>query len=477
MSKLRARAIFTNDAECDDMNSFLHLLLYANDIDIEGLVLSSSVFHIEGDPAAGIEPYRWAGGQWMWDYLDAYEKAWPNLVVHDPSYPSPDHLRSVTCIGNVKTTGCMDEDTDGSELIRERIFADDPRPLYLLAGGGTNTIARALKRIELDWRETPEWERVYQQVCEKVIIFMIITQDDTYRDYIAGAWPDLRMLHCTSLAGIGFFFDETCCTPEHQRMTRGSWLKSHLLDKGPLPALYHTWGDDHEYPGEQWESQFGCNPEMMAGNWWGHAPHERYDMISEGDSPSFLYLIDKGLRSLEDPSYGSWGGRFVRKRDNEFNPAADYWCSATDACEPPMKPEAWQITRWAADWLSDFASRASWCVTPRYEDANHAPEVSVAEELDIAAEPGERLALHAVVTDPDGDEVSCNWFRYADADTCSTDVPLCTDGTLCELTVPADVRPGDTIHLVCRATDEGNGRDEYMVSYARVIITVEEGEA
>ena len=45
MWKYRARAIFTNDAECDDMNSFLHLLLYANDIDIEGLVLSSSIFH------------------------------------------------------------------------------------------------------------------------------------------------------------------------------------------------------------------------------------------------------------------------------------------------------------------------------------------------------------------------------------------------------------------------------------------------
>ena len=58
MCAYKARAIFTNDAECDDMNSFLHLLLYANDIDIEVLVLSSSCFHYEGDPAAGIEPKR-----------------------------------------------------------------------------------------------------------------------------------------------------------------------------------------------------------------------------------------------------------------------------------------------------------------------------------------------------------------------------------------------------------------------------------
>ncbi len=472
MQRYKARAIFTNDAECDDMNSFLHLLLYANDIDIEGLVLSSSVFHYEGDPAAGIEPYRWAGGQWMWDYLDAYEKAWPNLVAHDPAYPTADVLRSVTCIGNVKATGCMDQDTDGSELIRKAILADDSRPVYLLAGGGTNTIARALRRIEEDWQGTCAWDSIYRQVCDSAIIFMIVTQDDTYRDYVAGAWPDLRMLHCTSLAGIGFFFDETCCTPEHRRMTCGDWLKPHLLDKGPLTALYHTWGDGHEYPGEQWESQFGCNPEMLAGNWWGHTPHNRYDMISEGDSPSFLNLIDKGLRSLEDPAYGGWGGRFVRARDNEFNPEADYWRSATDGCEPPMKPEAWQITRWAEDWLSDFASRASWCAASRFEDANHAPEVSVAEGLDLVAARGSDMTLHARASDPDGDVVQLSWFRYDDADSCESEVALEADGATCTVHVPADACPGDTIHVICRATDEGNGRDEHMVSYARVIVTV-----
>lgn len=472
MWKYRARAIFTNDAECDDMNSFLHLLLYANDIDIEGLVLSSSIFHYEGDPEAGIEPQRWAGGSWMWDYLDAYDEAWGQLVVHDMNYPSADYLRSVTCIGNVKTVGCMDEDTEGSELIRKAIFRDDPRELYLLAGGGTNTIARALKRIEEDYRGTDQWEEVYRQVCEKAVIFMIITQDDTYRDYIAGTWPDLRMLHCTSILGIGFLFDETCCLPKTLEMYQGSWLKPHLLDKGALPALYHTWLDGHVYPGEEDRSQFGSNAELATGNWWGKQPRNRYDMISEGDSPSILYLIDKGLRSLEDPSYGGWGGRFVRKPDNEFNPAADYWCSAADACEPPMKPEAFQLTRWIDDWMMDFASRASWCETPRFSDANHPPIASVAGELDRAAAPGEVVELLAWGSDPDGDEVSLSWMRYADADSCAAEVELVADGGTCTVHVPADARPGDTIHVICRVTDEGNGRDEYMVDYARVIITV-----
>ena len=473
MERFKARAIFTNDAECDDMNSFLHLLLYANDIDIEGLVLSSSCFHYEGDPEAGIEPKRWAGGDWMWDYLDAYEEAYPNLTVHDPAYPTPDYLRSVTCIGNVKTEGCMDEDTDGSELIRKAIFKDDSRQLYLLAGGGTNTIARALRRIEEEWRNTPEWERVYREVCEKAVIFMIVTQDNTYRDYISGAWPDLRMLHCTSIYGIAFMFDESLCPADCLHIYHGDWLKPHLLDKGPLPAKYHTWFDGHVYPGEEPRSQFGSNPELAGGNWWGKQERDQYDFVSEGDSPSFLYLIDKGLRSLEDPSYGGWGGRFERRTDNEFSPEADYWCNAEDSAEPPMKPIAYQLTRWIHDWMNDFAERASWCVTPRYEDANHAPEVTVVEGLDLTVAAGESVTLHAEGTDPDGDALRYEWFRYPDADTYEGAVALAADGNACEVSLPADARPGNTVHVVVRVRDDADGtRDTYMVSYARVILTV-----
>lgn len=470
--KFKARAIFTNDAECDDMNSFLHLLLYANDIDIEGLVLSSSCFHYEGDPAAGIEPKRWAGGQWMWDYLDAYEQAYPQLVVHDPAYPTPEYLRSVTCIGNVRCEGDMAEDTDGSELIRERIFAEDERQLYLLAGGGTNTIARALRHIEEEHRGTPEWEGIYRQVCEKCVIFMIVTQDNTYRDYIAGAWPDLRMLHCTSIYGIAFMFDETVAPADCLDVFKAAWVKPNLLDKGPLPALYHTWFDGHVYPGEEPRSQFGSNMELKGGNWWGKQERDRYDMISEGDSPSFLYLIDKGLRSLESPGWGGWGGRFERVPDNEFNAAADYWANAEDAAEPPLKPIAYQLTRWIGDWMNDFAERASWCVAERYEDANHAPEVEVAEGLDLVAAPGERVVLHAIGSDPDGDELAYDWFRYADVDSCAAEVTLAVEGPSCALQVPVEARPGDTIHLIVRVRDDVDGRATYMVNYARVVITV-----
>jgi hypothetical protein len=33
--------------------------------------------------------------------------------------------------------------------------------------------------------------------------------------------------------------------------------------------------------------------------------------IVEGDTPTFLYLIQNGLGVPEEPSYGSWGGRYL----------------------------------------------------------------------------------------------------------------------------------------------------------------------
>lgn len=474
MDKQKARAIFTNDAECDDMNTLVHLLLYTNDIDLEGIVLSSSIYHYGGDEARGIEPYRWAGGQWMWDYLDDYESVYANLLVHDPSYPTPDYLRSVTCIGNIKTTGDMDEDTDGSELIRHAVFSDDERPIWLLAGGGTNTIGRALKHVEDEYRGTEQWQSVYEQVCAKTIIYMIITQDDTYRDYISKSWPDLPILHCTNIRGIAFKFNEERDPADALRTLKGTWLKPYVLDQGPLCANYHTWFDGHVYPGERDEYQYGAHPELIGGKWNGLPSPDQYDMISEGDSPAFFHLIDKGLQSVEHPEWGGWGGRFERVDEGEFGSLPAYWQNAVDDDHGPTAGYAYQITRWLADAMNDFACRAAWCVTPRHEDANHVPELAVREGNEVTACAGDALVLHAEGSDPDGDALFFDWQRYHELDSYSGELGLeqTSDGAL-RLEIPADARPGDTIHLVARVRDRAADGDEpYMVAYQRVLVRV-----
>ena len=47
--KILARTIITADGEIDDLDSFIRLLFYANEMSIEGLVDSSSQWHYMGD--------------------------------------------------------------------------------------------------------------------------------------------------------------------------------------------------------------------------------------------------------------------------------------------------------------------------------------------------------------------------------------------------------------------------------------------
>ncbi|MFR7898435.1 MAG: nucleoside hydrolase-like domain-containing protein [Ruminococcus sp.] len=45
--------------------------------------------------------------------------------------PSPDDLRAITKVGNIKNVSDTSEETEGSELVKERILAEDDRPLYI----------------------------------------------------------------------------------------------------------------------------------------------------------------------------------------------------------------------------------------------------------------------------------------------------------------------------------------------------------
>jgi hypothetical protein len=106
------RVIVTTDGEIDDQCSMVRFLLYANEWDIEGIILSSSQYHWKGRRS-------WSGDDWVEPFLDAYEKVHPNLIKHDPNYPAPDFLRARTLLGNVKAEGEMEEVTPGSQRIVE----------------------------------------------------------------------------------------------------------------------------------------------------------------------------------------------------------------------------------------------------------------------------------------------------------------------------------------------------------------------
>ncbi len=480
----KPRTVITTDGEVDDQNSFIRLLLYANEMDIAGIVLTSSVFHYAGDASRGVEPFRWTGTQWLYDCLDAYEQVWPNLCVHAEGYPTPGYLRSVTKIGNISDKGEMEQVTEGSEFLKALFLDDDPRTLYVQTWGGTNTTARALKSIEEEFAGTEAWESVQHKVYDKLVIYLILDQDVTYRDYIARIWPGLRVLN--DACNFWHFAYAWQLHPDELNTTlHARWNHEHLMgDHGPLMARYALMGDGKTVEGELDEEQRGWDAYLEA-----NPGYESYDFISEGDSPSFLYLVDTGLRSLENPSWGGWGGRFGA---DGVNSVAD-WDPHSGCFEA-----SYTLTRWFDDLQSDFAARVRWCTAERYEDANHAPRVHVAEGIDIVAMAGERVTLTAEASDPDGDALTYRWWRYFEADTYGVPAPapsdykmgeflldrtaevldgvaldsleLCGADTACvTLMVPANARPGDTLHLVVEAYDDGVPA---LKRYQRVVVTV-----
>ena len=145
----RPRTIVTADPELDDLNSLIRLVLYSNELQIEGLIYASSRFHWRGDGNGTVfflpdreyaEPrtsWRWAPDErFIDDVVDAYAQVHENLVVHDPRYPSPAHLRSVVCEGNVAFEGDTSEETDGSRLIARALLDDRPGPRAPAGLGG-----------------------------------------------------------------------------------------------------------------------------------------------------------------------------------------------------------------------------------------------------------------------------------------------------------------------------------------------------
>lgn len=322
------------------------------------------------------------------------------------------------------------------------------------------------------------------------MLYIILDQDDSYSKYIAKNWPDIRIINDTSNFWH-FAYAWQLHSEELNTKLTGDWHKENIVGHGPLMDMYALMGDGKMIEGELFEEQRGTEEYLKK-----NPQYNKYDFISEGDSPSFFYLIDNGLRSLEDPTYGGWGGRF------DAVSSKVYKNTVTDFNVYANRYEAeYSLTRWFDDIQSDFAARADWLTAESYEDANHNPTVEVTEGLDLTVEKGEKVTLHANASDPDGDRLSFKWWRYFEADTYEESkvakkdtVPEVVDGLQLGLqrelaegettdtieltgkdsdtvsfTVPDDAKSGDTLHIIVEVQDDGAHE---LKHYQRVILTV-----
>lgn len=476
----KIRTIITTDMESDDLASLLRYLLYTPTFDTQGIIYTSARFHWAGDgkgtkfflPDREYETpqtsWRWTGTRTIQDkVLKAYAEVYPNLKAHNEGFPEPQALLDVVKIGNIIFEGEMEEDTDGSNLIKEAILDEtDTRTLYLQAWGGTNTIARALKSLEETRGCSPTWPALKDRITENVVILASGFQDNTYEEYILPHWPTLRV---HNLSGGYLTWSFHCDTggenlfglPEDQVYWSGNWTKSNI-QVGPLGSLYRSWLDGQSMEGDHLDV-FG-DPEKAKDGWC--KPLGQYDFLSEGDNVVFNGLLDTGLRNLNNPGLGSWGGRLEQNETVETR-----W----DIVEGERGPngtvlETFSTDRWIRPAQNDFAARMQWTFTGEYSEANHPPVVKIVDGEVVQTKAGETVTLSAEVSDPDDDEVNVKWWQYFEEGTYSGLVNIKgAKEKEVKVEVPDDAEKGQTISVILEGTDDG---EFPLTRYDRVTIEV-----
>lgn len=442
----RPRTIITTDGEIDDQCSLVRYMLYANMFELDGLISSSSKFHYT-DKEDEVFKGKTSNQKW----IDAYAKVYDNLKKHEEGFPTPEYLTSINLQGNIQYPGEMDLDTEGSMQIKKCILDDRTDPLYIQVWGGTNTLAAALRSIEQEYKDTDQWEDIYKKVCDKVRVWIDLDQDDTYNNYIRVNWPDISVvMSYTQFFALAYPW-QWLMPEEYHPYFSTPFMKEHIAnDSNPLSEIYYN--------------------NLISKEASGFKPDEehRFDFLSEGDTPNFFYMLDNGLRSEENPSWGGWAGRFYHVNGGLGPDAArmgGLWIDVADDGDH-FKP----LYRWADDFQNEFAARMQWC-TEDYENANHDPVITLEEGVDLTAKRGDTVTLTADTSDPDGDNVTVTFWQYGDADTYAGTVDLTVDGNKATFTVPEDAMIGSTIHIIAEAQDDA---ELPITRYQRAVITVVE---
>ena len=449
MAQEKPRIIVLTDIENepDDAMSLVRFLTYANQWDVEGLVATTSI-HQRNQIAT------WR----IREIVEAYGKVRDNLEKHEQGYPGADYLFSIIREGRkdygMRAVG-QGMDSPGSELIIEAVDKEDTRPVWVLVWGGPNCLAQALWKVRAT--RSPD---VVEKFISKLRVYTISDQDDS-GPWIRKSFPSLFYIASPGFHFLGGYHHATWTGISgdkfHGRFSGSNfeivdnpWLDEHIRSKGPLGAQY---------------------PEV--------------EYLMEGDSPSFMYLIDNGLGNSEHPNWGSWGGRY-----EFYQPRTEKWF-----LEPELRPlwnnaqdEVWgndsswhtgnkaTIWRWRTAYQNDFSARMDWTIKP-YEQANHPPIPLLNHASHIIANKGDRVNLSAVGSkDPDGDSLSYEWIYYGEVGTLTmstgrTGAPLAIENANqieASFVVPERASLG-TMHFILAVTDNGTPA---LTRYQRVIITV-----
>jgi Protein of unknown function (DUF1593) len=460
----RPRVIVISDIgnEPDDQMSLVRFLLYSNQFDVEALVASTSTWQ-----KTTVHP------ETMRTLIAAYGQVRPNLLLHAQNWPTAEYLNDRVFPGQtgygIAATG-PDKLSPGAEAIVKAATRDDPRPVWICIWGGANTLAEALIQLHSTQRSDE-----LAKTISKMRVYSISDQDDA-GPWIRREFPELFYIvqpsppngdeyYYATWTGIsGDAYYRNCAGADFSTVTN-EWLDRNIRNQGPLGKLY---------------------PKFL--------------FIMEGDTPSFLNLIDNGLNAYRRPDWGGWGGRYVYRQP--YGEPHSIWTQGGDlflrvtSQDTVMGTEGKQYTsdqatiwRWRDAFQNDFAARMSWTVSD-YAHANHNPIVQVNGNAGTApifldAEVGKPITLEADGTkDPDRQELKYHWFHYAEAGSTGTRlsaVSIAGADTLRAIVTPTAVcrdpwLPGilpctgsGVAHIVLAVTNAGS---PHLTSYRRIILNI-----
>jgi hypothetical protein len=251
----KPRVIVSTDiggTDFDDFQSLVHLLLYCDLIELEGLIASP-----------------WGEGRdrkrHLLSIIDAYEKDYPNLKTWSAHYPAPAYLRGISKQGGLDLAAPpgWGQPTEGSNWIIANARRNDPRPLWVLLWGGFEDLAQALHdapdiksklRVYMIGGPNKKWSNAaYDYLAREHADLWIIENNSTYRGWFTGGQQS------GDLGNTAFV----------ERQVKG----------------VGTLGDYFASIGPQ---------------------------VKMGDSPSLTYVLGA---NPEDPTAAGWGGQFVRAWD------------------------------------------------------------------------------------------------------------------------------------------------------------------
>jgi hypothetical protein len=442
--RVKPRLIVLTDLsnEPDDEESFVRLLVYADQFDVEGLIATTSTW-LRTNPREDL----------IRRDVAAYAQVRTNLAKHADGFPSAEQLLAVTCTGQtdygMAAVG-QGKSTAGSQRIIAAVDRADDRPVWISVWGGPNTLAQALWDVRAA-RSAAEVDRF----VGKLRVYAISDQDDS-GPWLRREFPQLFYIvtpsnpatfleyYRATWTGISSGRGDQNDPRYHFDMVDNPWLETHVIrNHGPLGALY---------------------PRLM--------------YIMEGDTPSFLGLIDRGLGWDVSPAYGGWGGRYAL-----YQPAGEARPIWTDNAATRDRVELGQgraetsnqatIWRWREHFQNDFAARMDWCLATDHSQANHNPRPvlngdSSTDVITIAAKAGSNVKLSAAGTDAgdDGQTLAVSWWIYAEAGNLGSATLTQNAGLSTEVQLPPAREPGN-VHVILQAQDNGKPN---LFAYRRIIV-------